>query len=341
MENDMTRASRKPVLTETLSSSDDLITPKEMVVYKRAIRLWGDIATTQAGEYAVIAAAQANEESAKNFILYKLLTSELVKSVLWKFLGPNPTFQKLRIANGDTGIYKSLVAEAMGLILERWDLDQRWFTNSAGKFKMMPKAEHDAIRDSSGEADDPVLLAAAVAEYAKHGWKPVARGPKNSIFANFFFQVASRIKNITSKYNTEQNRGGISGKILAGEKPETESYEARTTDETGKSNEKNDMASHHDPYRGTDELNAWESFIEDKGLDKGGSPTPREVLKYMLSIDAAKFDAKEAGRKLGTTHVTIYSRLKDAAPILERYGLDFTSMASLLQIHGQGLGGTL
>jgi sulfur relay (sulfurtransferase) DsrC/TusE family protein len=302
MENDMTRIARKPVLTEVLSSKDDLITPQEMRAYNHARKEWEQIATTNAGEYAVIAAAQSGEESAKLFLLYKLFKSGPIKDLLWKFLGPNPTYQRQRIADGDTGIYKSIVSVSLEQILKRWNLDY-------GK-------------EEGGE-------------------KKASR--REDYFYNFFFQVTKRVNTNTRKYNVEQNRGGMAGKVLKGEKePEISSYEAHTTDASGKPSEKNEFETKHNPFKETDAFTAWETFIDDPSLDRGPSPTPRQVLKYLLSKDMDEFDAKEAGRQFGgVSHVTIYSRLASMKPALDKAGLDQTGFAQLIQKHGRDLATTL
>ena len=313
MENDMTQIARKPVLTEVLSSKDDLITPQEMPAYNRARfgkDRWEEVSTTNAGQLAVIAAAQHEEESAKLFLLYKLFKSGPIKDLLWKFLGPNPTFQRQRIADGDTGVYKAIVAESLEQILRRWDLDRN---------------EYDP------EEGEEVKTSAA----------PIAG--KKMRFYNFFFMVTKRVSTNTRKYNKEQNRGGIAGKVLAGEaEPEISSYEARTTDANGKPSEKNEFETRHNPFKETDAFAAWETFIDDPFLDRGPSPTPRQVLKYMLSKDMDKFDAKEAGREFdGVSHVTIYSRLNSLLPSLEKAGLDKPAFYQLIQKHGKDLARTL
>ena len=283
MESGMTIT--RPILAEALTANDSLIPPQHKAAYDRAEAEWGDTATTNAGEYAVIAAAQAGEESAKLFLLQKALSNGSIQQTLWKFLGPNTNFQRMRISQGDTAIYRSIVSESLEQILLRWNLD--------------------------------------------------TTTTKEDYFSNFFFQVASRIKTNTSRYNTEQNRGGMSGKVMKGEEePNIGSYEVYTD------KDKNHVASHHDPFRGSENLDAWQTFVDDPELDAGKSPTMREVLKHVLS--AGTFDTKAAGQKFGKSHVTIYGKLRSMKGVLESHGINDAAFMDLMQTHGaKGLSETL
>jgi hypothetical protein len=282
MENDMTQIAT-PILTEALKAAQSLIPPQNQAAYDRAEKEWGSVATTNSGKFAVISAAQANEESAKLYLLHKMLDDGRIKKTLWRFLGPNPSFQRARIEQGDTAIYVSLVSEALEQILQKWNR------------------------------------------------KAVTKGV--DYFTNLQMQVANRVITNTRKYNTEQNRGGMTGKIMKGEEtPKIGSYEVY--------NDKNDVYSNHDPYKGHENLDAWESFIDDASLDKGPNPTIRQVLKYFLNSGA--FDAKAAGKEFGKTHQTIYTKLASLKSILERHEISQDSFMNLLQVVGaQDLAKTL
>lgn len=294
MENDMTRIA-KPVLVETLSAKDDLIPPSHMAAYTRARKEWESIATTNAGKFAVISAAQVGEENAKLFLLFTILNDGRIKKTLWRFLGPSPVFQKARIAGGDSAVYRSLVAEALEEILEKWDQNK----------------------------------VTAGVDY----------------FVNLKMQVANRVKTNTRNYNTEQNRFGMGGKILAGEKePEVGSYDLYTTGSSTRGRahtespadrqEGKGIESHHDAFSGAEDLDAWQTFVDDQKLDSGPSPTTREILKYFLENIDSGFDAKAAGQVFGKTHVTIYGKLKSMKDILETHGISFDAFLGLMQVHG-------
>jgi len=282
MENDMTQIAT-PILTEALTAAQSLIPPKHKVFYDRAEKEWGPVATTNSGKFAVISAAQAGEESAKLYLLHKMLDDGRIKQTLWRFLGPNPSFQRARIEQGDTAVYVSLVSEALEQILGKWSK-------------------------------------AAVTKGVDY-------------FTNLQMQVANRVITNTRKYNTEQNRGGMTGKIMKGEEtPKIGSYEVY--------NDKNDVFSNHDPYKGHENLDAWGTFVDDAALDKGPAPTIRQVLKYFLN--SGSFDAKAAGQKFGKTHQTIYTKLASLKSVLEKHEISQDSFMNLLQTVGaQDLAKTL
>lgn len=118
---------RKPVssVREALSKKDSLIPPEHEAAYARAEKEWGNIATTQAGKFAVISAAKEGEETAILYLLKVMLDDGRIKQGLWQFLGPSSFYQRQRIAAGDTAVYRSIVTEALQDVLHHfWNPDK-------------------------------------------------------------------------------------------------------------------------------------------------------------------------------------------------------------------------
>jgi len=151
----------------------------------------------------------------------------------------------------------------------------------------------------------------------------------------------NHLVNLTRDYNVEQNRGGMAGKVMKGEEePQIGSYETYTAPVTSGGRGK-DIATKHDPFHGTDELDAWETFVNDNALDAGKSPTLREVLKYFIGGGPENFNAKAAAAHFDKTHITIYNKLASMKPLLLKHGIDERTFANLLQTHGAELARTL
>lgn len=287
MESDMTQRS-VPVLAEALSDKDALIPSQHKSAYARAEKEWGDIATTNQGKLAVIEAAKAGEELAVLYLLKVMLDDGRIQKMLWEFLGPNPAFQQKRIAAGDTAIYRSIVLEALQNVLTGRGADE------AGEEKDVWKWE----ADKATQGGDYI----------------------NSLK----WHVIRNIKTKITRYGTEQNRGGMGGRILKSrgeEKPQIGSYEAYT--------DEHDIEAEHDQFRGAEDLDAWGTFVDDEALDAGREPTTRAILKFFLS--RGDFDVTAAADNFGKTNMTIRTKLASMKDILERHGVTQDVLMNLLK----------
>jgi len=275
MESNMNQRHATTIVREGLAPKDSLIPPQHVAAYNRAEKVWGNKVSTQAEKQAVIEAAVGGDELATLYLLKLMFDDGNVKKLLWSFLGPNTSFQRKRIAQGDTAIYRSIVAEALHKALEYWDAS---------------KATQDG-----------------------------------DFFNSLKWHVTRSISTMITKYNTEQNRGGIAGKILKTDvKPEIGSYEAYT--------DNHDIESSHNQFRGTEDLDAWGIFVNDAELDNGRAPTTREVLKYFLN--RGDFDVNAAAAEFGKTNMTIRTKLSSMKDILEKHSITYDTFQNLLKTAG-------
>lgn len=197
-----------------------------------------------------------------------------------------------------------------------------------------PDSRASNARVRNGDDTEFVSEAMIILDQALQSYKPAKVTVSKGLINDFGMWLRNATMTSGVKLNRQATRGNMTGKVSKDDTVHVSSYDAHI--EAGG----DDVASLHDAEKGTTILDAWQTFVDDEGLDDGKEPTLRAILKFFL--DREDFDVNAAASEFGKTNMTIRTKLSSMAPILQDHGISYEDFSSLIRTHGgKGLAGTL
>jgi hypothetical protein len=197
-----------------------------------------------------------------------------------------------------------------------------------------PDSRASNARVRNGDDAEFVSEAMIILDQALQTYQPAKVTAGKSLINDFSMWIRNATMTQGVKLNRQANRGNMTGKVAKDDQVRVGSYDAHI--EAGG----DDVVSLYDAEKGTTLLDAWQTFVDDDGLDDGKEPTLRAILKFFLARE--DFDVNAASKQFDKTNMTIRTKLSSMAPILQDHGISYEDFSSLIRTHGgKGLAKTL
>lgn len=203
-----------------------------------------------------------------------------------------------------------------------------------------PEPRNSYARQRNGEDEEFVDEAMVKFDDAikKYNYTKVAKGK------DLINDVAMWMMNATSSMgsiiNRAGNRGYMTGNITKKNAPTGPVRVSSLDTHLEVGGDDADIASPHSVDSHINNLDAWESFVEDEELDFGKNPTLRALLKYFLV--KGDFDVNAAADTFGKTNMTIRTKLTGLKDILNDHSITYEDLGKLLHSVGsEALGAML
>jgi len=265
---------------------------------KEALDTWSPKMATREGQIEILDAGRNRVPSAINFLFLKTIPQ--TSKSFWKyFLGPNPKWQRSRIAHEDAfNVYAGMVMETL--------------LNHGEEGGSAPLMNFDP--EKMPNTDDLIN---------KFGYYMENSMGNESRKFNSQRDRAGFTGNISKEDQKFAKVGSLDDALIKN---------------SSGSQKHTDLPSEDTSFDVTSDVDAWGSFCEDEELDEGKSPTPREVLVAYLEIQAengSKWTIQDVIDKLGNvSKPALMKRLETIPTILEDHGLDQQALTRLMSSLG-------
>ena len=313
------------VFQEAINTFKELLSAREIA---EATEIWEQFAGDYYGQVELLDAARSGDTTAINFLYLKLIPQ--ITSVFWNnFLGRDAGHRQRRLLQGDQYEFASIVYQTlMSAHIQNMSTEDALATMKGNMASLNPNSQIDTFEDEYADmmgAQSPL-----------NTFDPSHFDEETNVIEKFGYYLMGALKNESMKFNKHERRGGITGNREAGKEDVVNmSFEGAT--------EGLDIDADHINYSGmvdegdfhqSENMDAWEKFAKDPELDdERFKPSTRDVLIEFLNQED-KFDVMDAANKFGTTRMTLRSRLKGMADILEYHNIDQDTFLRLLKDNG-------